>query len=587
MDNLSKNYIYYNVYLSMLKKSFIPILFFIFVIGCSKQEEKIQLPARDFDEKIQIVDEFHVEEGIYQVVDNVYVAIGYALANSILIVGDGGNIIIDTTESHDTAHKIFEEFQKISDQPIKAIFYTHSHPDHWRGAEAFFQEGTKVYAHETFEKGFYDSMNLLRPILTKRGMKQFGFFLPDEVQQWGHGLGLAFGWDFIQPPIMYPTNLLQGKLNTVNVAGITLEVSHTPGETDDQIILYYPDKEVVISADNYYMRFPNLYTIRGTSYRDTYKWYKSVDEMRAYNPEYLISCHGPYLSGKEEIQERLTVYRDAIQYIHDYTVRGANQGKTPDELVEEFEYPAFFKDSFDLQEKYGKVSWSIRNVYNGYIGFFDGKAVNLEPLSAKQRNKRLLNVIGSKEALIQLIKEANDEGDFQWAAELCEIGTSNFPNDNIIKELYGNTLITLGGKETNPIARNWYLSEAYEIMGLITPILGYQAAEGQVEKIPIEIFFRAMPPRLDPKKANGKSMAVGFVMSDTGKTFGMILRNNIIEVTHTIPNNPVAVATVNTLTWKRISVGLTDAKKTISSGDLSIEGSTLKFAQFFSMFDKN
>ena len=98
----------------MLKKSFIPILFFIFVIGCSKQEEKIQLPARDFDEKIQIVDEFHVEEGIYQVVDNVYVAIGYALANSILIVGDGGNIIIDTTESHDTAHKIFEEFQSLS-----------------------------------------------------------------------------------------------------------------------------------------------------------------------------------------------------------------------------------------------------------------------------------------------------------------------------------------------------------------------------------------------------------------------------------------------------------------------------------------
>jgi hypothetical protein len=41
------------------------------------------------------------------------------------------------------------------------------------------------------------------------------------------------------------------------------------------------------------------------------------------------------------------------------------------------------------------------------------------------------------------------------------------------------------------------------------------------------------------------------------------------------------------LTWKRISVGLTDAKKEISSGDLVIDGSKLKFAQFFSMFDKN
>jgi len=91
------------------------------------------------------------------------------------------------------------------------------------------------------------------------------------------------------------------------------------------------------------MRFPNLYTIRGTSYRDTYKWYKSVDEMRAYNPTYLVSSHGPYLSNKKEVQERLTIYRDAIQYIHDYAIRGANKGKTPDELVDEFVYPHFLK----------------------------------------------------------------------------------------------------------------------------------------------------------------------------------------------------------------------------------------------------
>ena len=57
-----------------------------------------------------------------------------------------------------------------------------------------------------------------------------------------------------------------------------------------------------------------------------------------------------------------------------------------------------------------------RQVYSGYIGFFDGKAINLEPLSDKERNKRLLNIIGSKEALIELIKKANKNEDFQWAA---------------------------------------------------------------------------------------------------------------------------------------------------------------------------
>jgi|TARA_B110000014_G_C20117446_1_gene590639 alkyl sulfatase BDS1-like metallo-beta-lactamase superfamily hydrolase len=570
----------------MTKRLFIFILFSILVINCSN-EEKIQPPSIDFSQDSTMKDEFYREKGVYQVVDNVYVAIGYGLANSILIVGDGGNIIIDTTESYGAASEISEEFRKISNQPIKAVFYTHSHPDHWRGTKAFFEEDTKVYAHKTFEKGFDDSMNLLRPILTKRGMKQFGYFLPDEVQEWGHGLGLAFGWDFVQPPIIYPTHLLEEKITTITTAGITLEVTHSPGETDDQIIIYYPDKEVVVSGDNYYMRFPNLYTIRGSSYRDTYKWYKSVDEMRAYNPEYLISCHGPYLSGKEEVHNRLTIYRDAVQYIHDYAIRGMNQGKTPDELVEEFEYPSFFKENFDLQEKYGKVSWSIRNVYSGYIGFFDGKAVNLEPLSSKQRNKRLLDIIGSKETLIELIKQANDDGDFQWAAELCEIGSSNFPNDKTIKELYGNTLIVLGKEETNPIARNWYLSDAYEMMGLITPHEQYKSTEGQIERIPIKTFFNAMPPRLNPKKANGKSIKIGFVMSDTGQTFGMILRNNIIEITQSVPDNSDATASVNTMTWKKISVGLADAKEAMANGDLVIDGSKLKFAQFFAMFDRD
>ena len=73
------------------------------------------------------------------------------------------------------------------------------------------------------------------------------------MQQWGHGLGTAFGWDFVQPPIIYPTDLLEEKISTITTAGITLEVTHSPGETDDQIILYYADKEVVISGDNYYL----------------------------------------------------------------------------------------------------------------------------------------------------------------------------------------------------------------------------------------------------------------------------------------------------------------------------------------------
>ena len=41
------------------------------------------------------------------------------------------------------------------------------------------------------------------------------------------------------------------------------------------------------------------------------------------------------------------------------------------------------------------------------------------------------------------------------------------------------------------------------------------------------------------------------------------------------------------MTWKRISVGLADAKQEMKDGNLVINGSKLKFAQFFSLFDRD
>ena len=558
----------------------------IFLLACNQDSSEISKNTPAFSTEIDVDDEFYFEKGIYQVTNNVYVAIGYGLANSILITGDSGNIIIDTTEDPQLASEINKEFKKISNLPNQAIIYTHSHVDHWRGAPGFMEENTKVYAHKTFERGFFKSNNLLRPILTERGMKQFGHFLPDSLKK-GHGLGFTLKFDFEQPPVIYPTNFFDTQLSKLSIGGIELEIQHTPGETDDQIIIYYPKEEVVISGDNYYMRFPNLYTIRGTSYRDTYSWFKSVDTMRAYKPKYLVSCHGPFLSEKETIEKRLAIYRDAIQYIHDYAIRGANLGKTPDELVEEFEYPAFFKENYDLQEKYGKVSWSIRNVYNGYLGFFDGRAVNLEPLSRKDRAKRILQLVGDRNALIAHINTALLNKDYQWAAELSDIGLSNFPNDKQLSLLFSEALEYLSLEETNPIARNYYLSEAFELSNKIIPNLEYVVSAEQAKNIPLQSFFDAMGPRLNPEKAKGKLIKIGFNIVDTNETFSVVIRNQIAEISHNYDKSYDAIITIDSMTWKGIMLKTENPAKAFASGKLKVEGSYTKFLQFSSLFSNN
>ena len=63
--------------------------------------------------------------------------------------------------------------------------------------------------------------------------------------------------------------------------------------------------------------------------RDPLKWIKSLDMMRSLHPRFLVLQHTHPLYGKEEIMDTLTSYRDAMQFVHDQTVRYMNKGKLP------------------------------------------------------------------------------------------------------------------------------------------------------------------------------------------------------------------------------------------------------------------
>ena len=93
------------------------------------------------------------EERVEKVADGLYIAIGFGLANSILIEGTDGVVIVDTMESMEAGLRVREAFRKVTDKPVRAIVYTHNHADHIFGAEAFVDDAApQVYAHATTEK---------------------------------------------------------------------------------------------------------------------------------------------------------------------------------------------------------------------------------------------------------------------------------------------------------------------------------------------------------------------------------------------------------------------------------------------------
>ena len=261
------------------------------------------------------------------VTDGVHVAVGYALANSILIEGENTNIIIDTTGTEETAREVKALFDAINPNPVESIIYTHNHADHTYGATVF-AEGSSpdIYAHSTTEIYLSRVIGILRPIISYRSNRMFGNALPKEqVENNGIGPFLEIGRDGRKPGLLYPTKTFTDQIE-FEAAGHKIQLFHAPGETNDQLFVWLPEKKALFPGDNFYKTFPNLYTIRGTPYRDLVGWVNSIDMMRYLEPEYLVPSHTRPIVGKEKINTLLTTYRDAIQFVHDQTVRLMNLG---------------------------------------------------------------------------------------------------------------------------------------------------------------------------------------------------------------------------------------------------------------------
>jgi alkyl sulfatase BDS1-like metallo-beta-lactamase superfamily hydrolase len=525
--------------------------------------------------------------GVINVTEGVYVAVGYGLANSVLLVGDGGVVIVDTMESAEAAAPVRDEFRRISAMPVAAILYTHHHADHIFGAGVLAgDDHPEVIAHASFQAELDRLVTVTRPIAYRRAIRQFGTLLPED-QRIHCGIGPKLVSDSTTTAsLLLPTRTFDGERLEITLAGIRMVLLHVPGETPDQMAVWLPDKRVLVSGDNYYHSFPNLYAIRGTTTRDVLQWVASLDTMRALRPAFLVPGHTLPVTGESEIQERLTDYRDAIQYVHDQTVRAMNEGHTPDEIVESVKLPKALRSRPWLAEYYGRVDWSVRGIFDGYLGWFDGDAADLSPARRDTRAKNMAALAGGSDKLRDRATAALAAGDARWALELAQTLTALGEFTDVAANVRASALRMLAADETSANGRNYYLTQALEAEEKLTvdPPDPSRLPPELLAKIPIASFLRAMTVRLDAKKADGKNLAVGLRFTDTGEEWGMRVRNSVVELAPRLPDGADMTVTTATQTWKEILTGKRNATLAFASGDVQVDRNRLELVRFLFLF---
>lgn len=397
---------------------------------------------------------------VLEVAEGIYVATGFGPSNSTVIAGEDAAILIDAHHSAAAANRAAAAYREHVDLPFAAVIYTHGDQSHVAGAAAF---TSRYFAPNVYARANYVlRRSVIGAEAHKRRQRLKGLLL-DEAQRAPTPIDPLPAEQDSGDRYLPPDSLFYGDRYRLHISGVRLELVAAPGETRDQLYAWLPQRKALIAGGNFYPAFPGDLDGIGGSGADLEQWARSLDRMRSERAEVLIPGHLQPLVGAQVIDRALADYAAALRFILDETLRGIDAGLGPEELAAAIRLPETLASSPVLEQSHGALDWAVRSVYARRMGWFDGVAGSLAPLSPRTLAWRLRELASGSIPLDQALDNALLLTDYRWASYLADQLMLTEPSQPRHVERKAQALEGMARGVENPRARNYLLSTAKEL----------------------------------------------------------------------------------------------------------------------------
>jgi glyoxylase-like metal-dependent hydrolase (beta-lactamase superfamily II) len=363
---------------------------------------------------------------------------------------DEGLVLVDTGTKQ-FAPMLAAMIRQKTRATVHTAIYTHGHIDHAYGLEAFLLPGQKhprVIAHSAMPARFarYAATARHNAALNAR---QFGGTV--EVQS--NEAYASFGAPPVPPDTLYDERL------DIEVGGVTFELHHCRGETDDHTWVWCPERGVVCPGDLFIWAVPN----DGNPQKvQRYPWdrAKGLRAMAACAPNAFCPGHGgPVVGDTAKVQRMLIETAEFLETVVARTLAAMEAGSPPHvDIVTGIDLPK--SDSPWLQPVYDDTEFLVRNVIRYYGGWWSGRPSELKPAPRMTLATEIASLCGGALALAERAEALAAAGELRLACHLADYALEAASSDAAVQAKVAAVYQQRAAGETSLMAINIFNSAA-------------------------------------------------------------------------------------------------------------------------------